>query len=69
VRAPPRSYNDSVLKALPIKSQKTGGQFVLLDLAELFMTDLADIGVNPDLSRRTRVAQMFDARMPASTLK
>ena len=44
------SYTDSVIKALPIKSEKHGGALVLIDLADLFMTDLADIGVYPDVS-------------------
>ena len=39
------SYTDSVIKALPIKSEKDNGQQVLIDLADLFMTDLADIGI------------------------
>jgi hypothetical protein len=47
------SYTDSIIKALPIKSEKNSGQLVLVDLADLFMTDLADIGVNPDPSRST----------------
>ena len=42
------SYTDSVIKALPIKSEKNDGQLVLIDLADLFMTDLADIGIQPD---------------------
>jgi len=47
------SYTDSIIKALPIRSEKNNGQLVLIDLADLFMTDLADIGVNPDPSRST----------------
>ena len=47
------SYTDSVIKALPIKSEKNGGQLVLIDLADLFMTDLADIGIQPDPARST----------------
>ena len=47
------SYTDSVIKALPIKSEKNDGQLVLIDLADLFMTDLADIGIHPDPSRST----------------
>ena len=47
------SYTDSVLKALPIKSEKEGGRLVLIDLADLYMTDLADIGIQPDPSRST----------------
>ena len=44
------SYTDSIIKALPIKSEKNDGQSVLVDLADLFMTDLADIGIEPDRS-------------------
>ena len=47
------SYTDSILKALPIKSEKENGRLVLIDLADLFMTDLADIGIQPDTSRST----------------
>ena len=47
------SYMDSIIKALPIKSEKTGGASVLVDLADLFMYDLAGIGVTPDRSRST----------------
>jgi predicted Zn-dependent protease with MMP-like domain len=47
------SYTDSVIKALPIKSEKSGGVMVLIDLADLFMCDLANIGVNPDPARST----------------
>ncbi|MGO9108078.1 MAG: DUF5117 domain-containing protein, partial [Thermoguttaceae bacterium] len=47
------SYTDSVLKALPIKSEKPGGRQVLIDLGDLFMTDLADIGIQPDPTRST----------------
>lgn len=47
------SYNDSVIKALPIKSEQGGGSKVLVDLADLFMTDLAGMGINPDRSRST----------------
>ena len=47
------SYTDSVIKALPIKSEKNGGQLVLIDLADLFMTDLAGIGITPDPQRST----------------
>ena len=47
------SYTDSVIKALPIKSEKSGGQQVLIDLADLFMTDLANIGIQPDPARST----------------
>ena len=47
------SYTDSVIKALPIKSEKNGGQLVLIDLADLFMTDLAGIGIQPDPQRST----------------
>ena len=45
------SYNDSVIKALSIKSERGGS--VLVDLAELFMTDLANIGIHPDSTRST----------------
>jgi hypothetical protein len=45
------SYTDSIIKALPIKSEQNSGQQVLVDLADLFMTDLAGIGVTPDRSR------------------
>ena len=45
------SYNDSIIAALPIKSEQQDQ--VLIDLGDLFMTDLADIGVNPDRSRST----------------
>ena len=47
------SYTDSVIKALPLRSEKNNGQLVLIDLADLFMTDLAGIGVNPDPMRST----------------
>ncbi len=47
------SYTDSVIKALPLRSEKNNGQLVLVDLADLFMTDLAGIGINPDPSRST----------------
>ena len=47
------SYTDSVIKALPIKSEKNNGQQVLIDLADLFMTDLANIGIQPDPTRST----------------
>jgi hypothetical protein len=49
------SYTDSVIKALPIKSEKGGGHQVLVDLADLLMTDLAKIGINPDPTRSTWV--------------
>ena len=45
------SYTDSIIKALPIKSEKGGS--VLIDLADLFMVDLAGIGVHPDRTRST----------------
>jgi hypothetical protein len=45
------SYNDSIIASLPIKSEQ--GQLVLVDLGDLFMTDLAGIGVHPDRSRST----------------
>ncbi len=47
------SYTDSIIKALPLRSEKNNGQLVLIDLADLFMTDLADIGITPDPSRST----------------
>jgi hypothetical protein len=47
------SYNDSVIKALPIKSEKNDGGLVLIDLADLFMTDLPGIGIQPDVARST----------------
>jgi hypothetical protein len=47
------SYNDSVIKALPIRSERENGRRVLIDLADLFMTDLADIGIQPDPARST----------------
>ncbi|WP_339743968.1 zinc-dependent metalloprotease [uncultured Rubinisphaera sp.] len=47
------SYNDSIIRALPIKSEKSGGSSVLIDAADLFMVDLAGIGVNPDRARST----------------
>lgn len=43
------SYTDSILKALPIRSERGGS--VLIDLADLFLWDLAGIGINPDPSR------------------
>ncbi len=47
------SYTDSVIKAVPVKSEQGGGSMVLIDLADLFMSDLAGIGINPDPSRST----------------
>jgi hypothetical protein len=47
------TYTDSVLKALPIKSEKNDGQLVLIDLADLFFGDLAGIGITPDPPRST----------------
>jgi hypothetical protein len=47
------SYTDSVIKALPIKSEKGDGDKILIDLADLFMTDLADMGIQPDVARST----------------
>lgn len=47
------SYNDSVIAALPIKSEQAGGQQVLVDLADLLMSDLPNIGLTPDRSRST----------------
>jgi len=45
------SYMDSIIKALPIRSEKSAGASVLVDLADLFMDDLAGIGVRPDRKR------------------
>lgn len=45
------SYTDSVIAAVPIKSERGGA--VLIDLADLLMTDLANIGIHPDRSRST----------------
>lgn len=47
------SYNDSVVSSLPIKSEMPGGAKVLIDLADLLMTDLANLGITPDRSRST----------------
>ena len=47
------SYNDSVIKAIPIKSEKQDGRQVLVDLADLLMTDLAGINIQPDPTRST----------------
>jgi len=47
------SYTDSVIKALPLKSEKNDGAMVLIDLADLFMSDLAGIGIQPDPARST----------------
>ncbi|MEX0977702.1 MAG: DUF5117 domain-containing protein, partial [Pirellulales bacterium] len=47
------SYNDSVIAALPVKAEENNGDKVLIDLADLFMTDLAGIGVTPDRNRST----------------
>jgi hypothetical protein len=45
------SYSDSIIAAVPVKSEQNEGDKVLIDLADLFMTDLANIGVHPDKSR------------------
>ncbi len=45
------SYNDSVILALPIRSEK--GSSVLVNAADLFMIDLANIGIRPDRKRST----------------
>jgi hypothetical protein len=45
------SYNDSIIASLPVKSEQNDQ--ALIDLGDLFMTDLADIGVQPDQSRST----------------
>jgi len=47
------SYTDSVIKAVSIKSESSGGGKVLIDAADLFMTDLAGIGISPDKTRST----------------
>ncbi len=47
------SYTDSVIKAVPVRSEMSGGSKVLIDLADLLMTDLAGIGITPDRSRST----------------
>lgn len=47
------SYTDSVIDALPVRSEKAGGSSVLIDLADLFMQDLAGIGIFPDRTRST----------------
>jgi hypothetical protein len=47
------SYSDSVIAALPIKAEENNGDKVLIDLADLLMTDLARIGVTPDRERST----------------
>ncbi len=47
------SYNDSVIMSLPIKSEEGHGHRVLVDLADLFMTDLGRIGISPDRTRST----------------
>ncbi|HVU86787.1 MAG TPA: zinc-dependent metalloprotease [Pirellulales bacterium] len=49
------SYNDSVINSLPIKSEEHGGNRVLVDLADLFMSDLAGLGIHPDRNRSTWV--------------
>ena len=45
------SYNDSVIAALSVKSER--GSSVLVDLAELYMADLAGVGIRPDKRRST----------------
>ncbi len=45
------SYTDSIIDALPVKSEQPDKR-VLIDLADLFMTDLAGIGVRPDHNPR-----------------
>ena len=47
------SYSDSVIAALPVTAEDPNDHKVLVDLGDLFMTDLAGIGINPDLSRST----------------
>jgi len=45
------SHTDSIILALPVRSEKGGS--VLVDAADLFMIDLANIGVRPDRQRST----------------
>lgn len=49
------SYTDSVIAAVPIRSQQSEelDSPVLIDLADLFMTDLAKLGFQPDPGRST----------------
>lgn len=47
------TYNDSIISSFSIKSEKDHGESVLIDLADMFMTDLAGIGVTPDRGRST----------------
>jgi hypothetical protein len=47
------SYNDSVIASLPIRTEKDNGESILIDLSDMFMTDLAGIGIHPDRSRST----------------
>ncbi len=45
------SYSDSVIAAIPIRSEQ--GASVLVDLADLLMTDLPGMGIMPDRNRST----------------
>lgn len=45
------SYNDSVIAAVPVRTEEAGGNKVLIDLADLFFSDLGDLGVSIDRSR------------------
>lgn len=49
------SYTDSIIASLPIKAERNEpvGRFVLVDLADLFMTDLPNLGMAPDRARST----------------
>ena len=44
-RAVKQNYTDSILMALPIVSINSGSQGVLLDLADIFLTDFAQLGM------------------------
>lgn len=47
------SHTDSIILALPIRSEQANGLKVLIDLSDIFMTDIAGIGVRPDKNRST----------------
>lgn len=47
------SHTDSVIAALKVKSEQSGGSKVLIDLRDLLMTDLAGLGFTPDRARST----------------
>ncbi len=48
------TYTDSILMAIPVRSVHPGRQSLLIDLADLFMTDFAQLGIgSPDRSRST----------------